>query len=302
MSQLFISGLLNIETTLAISGFPLHYAPVHYPFGGINSTVSGVGFNLAKALHHLGNQVSLHSLIGHDMAGDTIRHAVKELGLSSQGLEEALSATAQSVILYEPSGRRQIHVDLKECQERHLTKVTDAQLMQADLALLCNINFSRPLLQRAKQLGKPIACDVHVLSDLHDAYNREFMQAADILFLSDEGIGERSAEAMLRESAALYDNAIVVMGQGHAGALMYVREEQRLFHAPAWAPRGVKNTIGAGDALFSAFIHDWSKHRNPYQALSRATQYAGWKVGAIGAADGLLDEAQWLALCAETRL
>lgn len=27
--------------------------------------------------------------------------------------------------------------------------------MQADLALLCNINFSRPLLQRAKQLGNP---------------------------------------------------------------------------------------------------------------------------------------------------
>ncbi len=297
MSQLFISGLLNIETTVAIGGFPLHYAPVHYPFHGINSTVSGVGFNLAKALNHLGNQVSLHSLIGNDMAGDTIRQAFHEVGLSTQGLEAGLSATAQSVILYEPDGRRQIHVDLKECQERQLTQVTDAQIRQADLALLCNINFSRPLLQRAKQLGKPIACDVHVLSDLHDAYNRDFMQAADILFLSDEGLGERQAESMLRELASLYGNAIVVMGQGQAGALMFVRDDQQIFHAPACAPRGVKNTIGAGDALFSAFIHDWSKHKKPYQALSRATYYAGWKVGAVGAAEGLMDEEQWRTLC-----
>ncbi|MGL4207198.1 MAG: carbohydrate kinase family protein [Aeromonadaceae bacterium] len=297
MSNLFISGLLNIETTLAISGFPLPYAPVHYPFHGIQSTVSGVGFNLAKALHQLGNQVSLHSLLGQDMAADMIRHAVAEVGLSTQGLEASLCATAQSVILYEPDGRRQIHVDLKECQERQLSQVTDTQLQQADLALLCNINFSRPLLQRAKKLGTPIACDVHVLSDPFDAYNRDFMQAADILFLSDEGLGDRPAEALLRELAALYGSAIVVMGQGQAGALMYVRADQQVYHAPACAPRGIINTVGAGDALFSAFIHDWSKHRNPYQALTRATYYAGWKIGSTGAAEGLLDEAQWLALC-----
>jgi len=39
MSRLFISGLVNIETTVAISGFPLSYAPVHYPFHGIHSSV-----------------------------------------------------------------------------------------------------------------------------------------------------------------------------------------------------------------------------------------------------------------------
>lgn len=41
MSMLFISGLTNVETTVAIPGFPLPYAPVHYPFHGIQSTVSG---------------------------------------------------------------------------------------------------------------------------------------------------------------------------------------------------------------------------------------------------------------------
>jgi len=32
MSRFFISGLINLETTLAIEGFPLVYFTVRYPF------------------------------------------------------------------------------------------------------------------------------------------------------------------------------------------------------------------------------------------------------------------------------
>lgn len=294
MSRFFISGLLNIETTVAIPGFPLDYAPVHYPFFGINSTLSGVGYNIAKALALLGNRIDLHSLVGPDWTLPHLRQELASLGIDSGGLEEALSATAQSVILYEPSGRRQIHVDLKECQERPLSKVEDNQLAACDMALLCNINFSRPLLARAKALGRPIACDVHVLHDIHDDYNRDFIAAADILFLSDEGLGGRLATDYLRELQEHYGIPIVVMGCGAAGAYLSVRRDHRFFHAPASAPRGVKNSVGAGDALFSAFVHDYCQNQDPYLALQRATRYAGWKVGATGAAEGLLDQAGWL--------
>ena len=151
MSRLFISGLVNIETTVAISGFPLSYAPVHYPFHGIHSSVSGVGVNLAKALHHLGNDVQLHSLIGPDLAGDTVLQALQREGIDCRGLCHGLSATPQSVILYDPQGRRQIQVDLKECQEQTLPASAAQTLQRCDMALLCNINFSRPLLAEAKR-------------------------------------------------------------------------------------------------------------------------------------------------------
>ena len=105
MSTLFISGLINIETTVAIPGFPLPYAPVHYPFHGIHSSVSGVGVNLATALHRLGNQVYLHSLIGPDLAGETVILSLQQLGLDCSGITPSLSATPQSVILYDPQGR-----------------------------------------------------------------------------------------------------------------------------------------------------------------------------------------------------
>ena len=48
------------------------------------------------------------------------------------------------------------------------------------------------------------------------------------------------------------------------------------------------NTIGAGDALFSGFIHFYLKSKNPYQALQKAMLFASYKIGSTGAADGFL--------------
>ncbi|HRF98849.1 MAG TPA: PfkB family carbohydrate kinase, partial [Aggregatilineales bacterium] len=68
MAQILVAGLINIETTLKIDSFPIPYNPVHYPFFGINSTVSGVGYNVAKALTTLGHEVNFLSLLGDDAA------------------------------------------------------------------------------------------------------------------------------------------------------------------------------------------------------------------------------------------
>jgi len=77
MPSILVSGLINIETTLRIAEFPLAYNPVHYPFNGIESSVSGVGYNLAKALTRLGNQVEFLSLIGrNEYAANLVRAAL----------------------------------------------------------------------------------------------------------------------------------------------------------------------------------------------------------------------------------
>lgn len=57
LARILVSGLINIETTLRIEGFPIPYFPVRYPFFGINSSVSGVGYNVAAALTTLGDEV-----------------------------------------------------------------------------------------------------------------------------------------------------------------------------------------------------------------------------------------------------
>ena len=67
-----------------------------------------------------------------------------------------------------------------------LKKAKKSLPKDADLLVLCNINYTRAFLSLGKELGKPVATDVHAIADLDDAYNRDFMAHADILFMSHE--------------------------------------------------------------------------------------------------------------------
>ena len=288
MSQIFVAGLINLETTLAVEGFPLSYFPDRYPFFGIQTTVSGVGYNLSKALTTLGNRVDFASLVGRDGNGKLVFDALKADGIRHEGVLAELDETAQSVILYDPQGQRQIHVDLKDIQERgYPLDVARTAIAECDLAVICNINFARPLLEIAQSVGKPIATDVHALADLDDAYNRDYMQAAQILFLSDERLPE-PPETVIATLMDKYSAEIVVIGLGAKGAVMAVRSDVYIGWFPAVRTRSVVNTIGAGDALFSAFLDRYLRTKDPYTSIKVASVFASYKIGEKGAAQGFL--------------
>jgi ribokinase len=52
------------------------------------------------------------------------------------------------------------------------------------------------------------------------------------------------------------------------------------------------NTIGAGDSLFSSFLHFYLKSKDPYLAIRKAIVFAGYKIGTAGAAEGFLTEVE----------
>jgi len=60
MPAITIAGLINIETTVTVTEFPIAYTPVQYPFFGVKTTVAGVGYNISKALLSLGHTVFQH--------------------------------------------------------------------------------------------------------------------------------------------------------------------------------------------------------------------------------------------------
>lgn len=292
MAKILVSGLINIETTLRVDEFPIPYFPVRYPFHGVHSSVSGVGYNLAKALTTLGDEVALLSLVGRDLAGEQARAALQREGIPSEGVLAAVEQTAQSVILYEPGGQRQIHVDLKDIQQQaYPLERFEAAASGCAVTVLCNINFSRPLLARARVLGLPVATDVHALSSLEDDYNRDFLAAASVLFLSHEALPS-SPEVFAAQLLERYPAEIVVIGLGGEGALLAVRQDRFMGRFPAVQTRPVVSTIGAGDALFSAFMHGQARGLDPYQALRRAIVFASYKIGAASASDGFLNEAE----------
>lgn len=293
--NILISGLVNTETTVRVRQFPVQYYPIDYPFFGVSTAVSGVAYNIALALKTLGDNVTLLSMTGHDFPAEYIRHQLQSAGIDPVNLKPVLEETPSSVVLYDGEGKRQIYCDLKDIQEASYGFQRDV-LENIDLVVACNTNFNRPLLGLARAAGKLIATDVHVLSDIRDEYNRDFMEHADILFLSDEAIGENYGP-FLWELAHTYGTGIIVLGRGSRGAAMYVRAEDRLYELPAERTGEVVNTVGAGDALFSAFVHYFSKGFPPLEALRRAQIFASAKIRTSGASKGFITEAELESLC-----
>lgn len=286
MAKILISGLVNVETTLKIRQFPIEYYPIDYPFFGVNTAVSGVAYNIAGAVTALGDEAKLLSMTGTDFQASYIRDTLQNRGISTTHILPALAQTPSSVILYEPSGRRQVWCDLKDIQETPYP-FREEDLADADLIAACNINFNRPLLAMAKRAGKTIASDVHVLSNIYDDYNRDFLENADILFLSDEAIGDHYAD-FLHSIARTYGTKIIVLGRGSKGAALLM--DGTITNLPAVQVGPVVNTVGAGDALFSGFLHYYAKGQEPLQALMRAQLFASAKIGTNGGGAGFVDE------------
>lgn len=73
MKRVLISGLVNTETTVRVRQFPVNYYPIDYPFFGVQTAVSGVAYNVAKALHTLEDSVTLLTMTGQDFPAEYIK-------------------------------------------------------------------------------------------------------------------------------------------------------------------------------------------------------------------------------------
>jgi len=291
--RFLVAGSINIETTVPVEGFPIPYAPVRFA-AGIASAVSGVGWNVARALHTLGSEVVFLGLAGSDAAGRLVRDEVARSGITA--VVEGTPATPQSVILYDPAGRRRAETDLKGLQEAVFPGARfDAALAGCDLAVLANINWTRPLLARAAAAGVPIATDLHDVRSPDDPYDADYLDHAAVLFLSGEHLPE-APEAFADRLRRRIDPDVIGIGLGSRGALVAPRGSSPTL-VPAPAVRPVVSTIGAGDALFAAFLHFRSRRSDPVAAMHRAVAFAAWKVGEASGSAGFLSEAEVEALC-----
>ena len=77
---------------------------------------------------------------------------------------------------------------------------------------------------------------------------------------------------------------------GANGALLLDSYHQKITAVEAFRPEKIVNTIGAGDALFSSFLHFYTKGFDAEAALRRAVIFAGIKIGYNGASIGFCSE------------
>lgn len=292
MSKIFVAGLINLETATKTPYFPIDEGGIHYEFFGINTVTSGSGFNISKALSKLGTDVYLASIVGDDTLSNIVYSDLEKNNIQKRHVVQLLKNTPQSVILYDDFGNRKIISDLKDIQDMEYdTNNCIEDLRKSSIATICNTNFARPFLKIAKNMNIQVATNVHTISGIHDEYNKEFMEHANILFLSQDSIpGETDTyiKAIERE----YGNDIIVVGMAEKGAMIYIKKDNFIGHFPAVKTREIVSTIGAGDALFAAFLHFYEKTKNPYYSIKAGILFASYKIGSASASKGFLSENQ----------
>lgn len=290
MKPILVSGLINLETIVQLDGFPLEYAPMRLLTHRITSGPAGIGYNLSRALTTLGSSVRLVSMLGNDRAGAFLRQVLAADGISAEFVTSQLAETNLSVILCDPGGRRAFLADPKDVPgqvypESLFFKALDG----CALAALGLVSFSQPLIGLARGAGVPIACDLQTYTRLDDPYLQERLASSSILFVSGDGLELAPAE-WARQALSMAKSGLeaIVIGLGEDGALLAVKESGLVQHFPAVFTRPVAGTVGAGDALFSAFIHFYAAGYPPAEALGRAQVFASYKIGENGSAQGFI--------------
>jgi acarbose 7IV-phosphotransferase len=289
--DILVCGTLNLETTFPISSFPLEYEPVVYRSFELRSHPSGVGFNVARALTVLGNQVRLVSMVGSDFLGVALKHSMSEFGMADEFIMPLLDETPQSVVAFDEAGRRMVTTDLKEIGKKlYPVNLFERALRDCCLAVMTNVNFSRPLLSIAKAARSTIATDLQTASENSREYDADFLAAADVIFASHEKLSA-SPEDFLATVFERSGARVAVVGMGEKGALIALRNGE-LCRIPAIRVRPIVNTSGAGDALFSCFLHFYLDGDEPVLALRKASVFAAHKIGESGASRGFLSESE----------
>jgi len=278
VAQIVVVGVASLYMAAGVTGeFPLEYAPVAEP-DWMQAGVTGSGAHIAKVLNALGDEVRLCTLAGTDPAGLTIRSDLRANGLSDEGIVDA-GATWIGAVLVAPDGRRMSLPYMAAMSAVAYPAETFHRLAAgADLAVLTNARFCRPLVAHAARLPVPVAVDVHLISAIDEPRNRPWLEVADILFCSHERLPCLPEDWIAQVFASYPGCQVVGIGQGAEGALLGLRDGT-LIRVGAVTPRGVVSTAGAGDALFASFLHGWLATGNPVDALRTAVLHAGWKLG-----------------------
>jgi acarbose 7IV-phosphotransferase len=293
-ARIVVAGVTSLYASVAVDEFPLEYAPTQNP-RWMRVGVTGAAGHIAQILRHFDNEVGLCTLAGADPAGQAIRAELRARGLLGPGVVDA-GVSSLGVVLVAPGGRRMGFPYLAAVNAvSYPPEVFRQQAEGADLAVMTNAKFIRPLIGPAARLNVPLAVDVHLISDIDDAYNQPWLEVADIVFCSHERLPCPPPEWIARVFARYPGCMIVGIGCGPDGCMLGLRDGT-LVQVAAVAPRGVVNTTGAGDALFATFLHGWVATGNPVTAIEAATLHAGWKIGDVVPVASSLSEAELAAL------
>lgn len=293
MSRFMVAGFIQIETIVKVDELPVPYEHFTSIPDIIDTNIGGAGYNEAMALKWLGNDVDFMSLYGKEMNIKLLEEQIKNAGveLSLDYLLPKLETMPTSVILY-AKGKKQTFEDVKDVRNvPYDADILERQIKDKDMVLISNCNFCRPIIELAKKYNKPLAVNVRSLTKEKTVQKADFLEAADIIYVSEDDL-EEDPYIVLEECKQKYDPKIMIMGVGDKGVILYIKEENSVLAYKPVKTNEIVNTVGAGNALFSAFLHYYVKTKDAKEAIKNALLFASYKIGFVGTSNGFMTEEQ----------
>lgn len=288
MKKFAVAGIVQIETIVKVAGIPIEYAPVTCMPDSIFTNIGGDAYNETSALRALGDKVKFFSVSGRTdyrslMNDDDVLH-------DDNYVLPVLDDTPTAVVLYDESRQQQIFEDIKNTRDvEYPIEVFEKNIENVDCVVLANANFCRPLAKKAKEMGKIVAVNFRGFKEEKLKYNTDFFEMADIIYLSDDNL-VTDATDFIKKIAAEYKAKIIILGQGSKGLTIYSREDEILAHYNPVKTNEIVNTSGAGNSLFSCFLHCYIANGDAIRAIKSALLFASYKIGFMGTSSGFLTD------------
>ncbi|WP_158841802.1 carbohydrate kinase family protein [Saccharothrix deserti] len=277
--KVFVAGPVSWNRLVLLDRLP--EARPHTVFAsGHRMAVGGTSAGKALNLASLGADVTLRTVVGDDDAGRAVLDVLERAGVEVIA-EVADGATEQHLNLMDPNGGRvSIYLELPRLPHPRHDERALAALTEADVAVIDLADHARPLLAAAREAGVPVWCDLHDYDGVAD-FHRDFLDAADHVFLNDDGFRDRDALLVFLKS--LDKRAVATLGADGAMAVA----DGAVHRVPAVPVEEIVDTNGAGDAFFSGFLLAHLAGADVPTAMTAAAEQAARCLASPGLAPGM---------------
>lgn len=281
-----VAGCIGIDTNIYLYGHDVDWT-VEANFTQNLDYVGQAGGYSSRLFASLGCRTAFVGAVGDDLLGELVRRELAADGIETLLFRDPLG-THRSVNLMYPDGRRKNFYDGKgQMDVRPDLEACRRLLARTRIVHLHLENWCRKLVPIARDLGVLVSCDLQDVVDLEDPYRHDFVEGADILFLSCVNFPDPGpAVEYLRRRRP---DRVVVGGRGAAGCV--VADDAGIRYFPAVSlPEPVVDTNGAGDALATGFLASRVLKRSSVDEAVHCGQLAARRVCSRKATSaGLLD-------------
>jgi len=246
-----VVGNVGIDTNIFLNDDDINFK-IESNFTENIDYVGQAGGYAARGFAQLGYRTAFIGYIGDDHLGRFIQEEFKKDGINTDVVFIDPAGTNRSINFMYKNGRRKNFYDGKS----HMILMPDIEkcreiLKNSQLVHFNIPNWARHLLPVTKELGLKISCDIQDVADISDPYRADFIDYADVLFLSS--VNHADPTPMLQKIINKNPQKIIICGMGAQGCAVGTKEGIKYFEALEF-PGKIVDTNGAGDGLAVGFL------------------------------------------------